>query len=1253
MRCTRILLPVCLLIVHAGMAQYDTLTLPFRALTIEDGLSQGMVNCIIQDKYGFMWFATKDGLNRYDGYSFTVFRHDPQDTTTVRDNTIEEVYEDRAGLIWVGTNTGLDVFDPRTEVFHHFSCGPASSPPLVNEGSLTPIGGDQCATRAITEDAAGHLWVSLGQGLYRIDPDRSGSSPAGPGARVDLVGICPGEKMHGMAVDASGLLRGAWKLNGAELDVRTFTLDTRDEARIAAMIADPQLLPWGRIVTGQGPGDWAAFITDTTRHFTYSFSAAVLETRDDANTVISTTALSDPGWMNVNRATTDAHGAIWAADHRLWRCDLRTGRVTRLIPASPDLRIEALKVVYLYRDRSGVLWVGTNGFGVLLYDPRGEPFHTQRLHSMRMMAPLRDGRMFAFTWSAFVYIFEEPFITPFPIHDYGNERDPGAYEPCVVEEGRGVLWSNIEDALTRYDEHDGSSQRFDHPDLPVRFPLHMQGDTLISFGSTKAFGRFNTRTKRFSSIPYPIPAEGGSFEFVQAIDRDAQGIFWLGTMKGLLRLDPSATAKSGQAGAWTHYASDPGDPRSLSTDVIFCLLDDPLDPGILWVGTNGGGLNKLDKRTGKVRRYTTEHGLPNNVVYGILADDDGQLWMSTNKGLSCFDPRTGSFRNYDAGDGLQSNEFNRYAYCKQADGTLFFGGVKGFNYFHPRDLAVDSTASAIHITRIKLINKAIDHRLPGSPLSSPAYLSAGMTIPHSTNMVTFEFASMEFSAPEEHRYQYKLDGFDNGWIMAGTDRSAVYTNLDPGTYTFRVRGDNRDGLWDTKGTAFRLVVLPPWWRTWWAYVIYAAAIIGGVLLFIRMRTAGLKRQKEHLERTVEQRTAELHQQKEHAEQLRARAEHSEQIKQQFLANMSHEIRTPMNAIMGMGNALHRNPHLPEQEPVIDAITSSSKNLLVIVNDILDLSKIEAGSMRLEKVPMDPRAAVHDVMEVLRFRAEESGLKMEVDIAPDVPARVLGDPTRLNQVLLNLVGNATKFSERGRVNVSVRVKEHLTDAVMLHFSITDTGIGIAPDRLPFIFDEFTQAETEHTRIYGGTGLGLTICKRLVEMQGGTISATSTPGQGSCFTFTIPYSTVPIVAAVTKPNDRRPTTDNTSTGLHDLRILLAEDNKMNVMVAKQELKHAIPGARIDVAANGQLAVEMVGLNDYDLVLMDVRMPVMDGFAATRAIRALGGDKSRIPIVAMTANVLGQGSECTAAGMDAYVPKPIQSEVLVARLREVLQH
>ncbi|MBK6754097.1 MAG: response regulator [Flavobacteriales bacterium] len=1225
-------------------AQEDTLYLPFRALTIEDGLSQGMVSSIIQDRAGFMWFATKDGLNRYDGYSFRVFRHDPADSSTVRDNFIQAIHEDRAGLLWVGTNSGLDVFDPVTEVFHHIPCGdPAVGLPVVKADTLSPHGGAQCATNAIAEDPTRHLWVSSGQGLYRIDPDRSGSSPAGPGARVDLVGVCPGVKVNWIAVDEAGLLRGAWTLNGEDLNVRTFTLDTRDEARIAAMSKDPQLLSWSPLIAGQGEEDWAVFATDTTRHRTYGFSNEVLESRDDANAIISTVRLSNAGWMSVIRATTDANGSLWATDHRLWRCDPRTGRVSRLMPTAPELRIEALKPICLYRDRSGVMWMGTNGFGVLLYDPRAERFHKQRLHSMRMMAPLRDGRMIAFTWSQWVYLFKEPDLAQFSIETYGREIDPGTYEPCVVEEGRGVLWTNIGNALTRYDERDGSLLRFADPQLPVRFPLHIGHDSLIRFGSTKAFGEFNTRTKRFSSIPYPIPAQGGTYEFVQAIIQDAQGIFWLGTMKGLLRLDPATRD-------WTHYASMPDDPRSLSTDVIFCLLNDPKDANILWVGTNGGGLNRLDKRTGQFTRFSTADGLPNNVIYGLLAEDDGQLWMSTNKGIAQFDPLTHAVRSFDASDGLQGDEFNRYAYCKTSDGTLYFGGVNGFNYFRPEELRPDTLPAVVHLTDIKLTNRSIAFGAEASPLTIPTHLTRELVLPYvDAAMITFELATMEFSEPEEHRYQYRLDGFDTDWIMGGIDRSAVYTNLDPGTYTFHVRGDNRDGLWDTKGTTFQLIVLPPWWRTWWFYALCVLAVGGGIVLYIRMLT----RQKKHLENTVATRTAELVKAKE-------RAEHSERVKQQFLANMSHEIRTPVNAISGMSTVLRRKEHLPAQQEHLDAIATSSEALLGIVNEILDLSKIEAGKLQLEKVRMEPRNVIRNVIDVMRYRAEEKGLTLDAAIANDVPATVLGDPARLQQVLMNLVGNAIKFTERGSVHITLDVQERLTDAVMLRCTVTDTGIGISPDRLPRVFDEFTQAESDHTRRFGGPGLGLTICNRLVEMQGGTVRAESEVGKGSSFTFTIPYTLISAAEEETSKHHETPGQARSDNALRDLRILLAEDNKLNVLVAKEELSDAITGVVVDVAVNGKLALDMLEVSDYDLILMDVQMPVMDGYEATRAIRAMpnGPDKvgmrqkSRIPILAMTANVMqAEVQQCLDAGMDGFVPKPFKQEELVEAMRQVL--
>ncbi len=1042
--------------------------------------------------------------------------------------------------------------------------------------------------------------------------------------------------MHWMTVDGSGILRGAWSLNGGDRNVRTFTLDTHDEARIAGMIADPQLLPWRPIIAGQREEDWAAYVTDTTRHRTYNFSGGLLEVYDEVNKVRSTTALTASRWMNVIRATTDAHGALWATDHRLWRCDPRTGRVSRLIPSATELRNEALKVVCLYRDRSGVLWMGTNGFGVMLNDPQGERFHKQRLHSMRGMAPLRDSRIFAFTWSQWVYLFKEPDLAQFPIENYGLEIDPGTYEPCLVEEGRGVFWSNLGDGLTRYDERDRNLQRFADPQLPVRFPLHIGHDSLISFGSIKAFGRFNTRTKRFSGIPYPIPALGGTYEFVQAIVQDAQGIFWLGTMKGLLRLDPATSD-------WTHYANKPEDPRSLSADVIFCLLNDPKDANILWVGTNGGGLDRFDKRTGQFTRFSTADGLPNNVIYGLLADNDGQLWMSTNKGIANFDPHTHAVRSFDASDGLQGDEFNRYAYCKAADGTLFFGGVNGFNYFRPEQLRPDTLPAVVHITDIKLTNRSIAFGAEGSPLTNPTHLARELVFAYrEAAMITFEFATMEFSEPEEHRYQYKLDGFDTDWIMGGTDRSAVYTNLDPGTYTFHVRGDNRDGLWDTEGTALQLTVMPPWYRTWWFYALCVLSVGGGVVLYIR----SLTRQKQHLEITVATRTAELVKAKERAEQ-------SERVKQQFLANMSHEIRTPVNAISGMSTVLRRKEHLPAQQEHLDAIATSSEALLGIVNEILDLSKIEAGKLQMEKVRMEPRAVIHGVLEVMRYRAEEKGLKLDATIANDVPATVLGDPVRLQQVLMNLVGNAIKFTERGSVRITLDVQERLTDAVMLCCTVTDTGIGIAPERLPRVFDEFTQAESDHTRRFGGTGLGLTICKRLVEMQGGTINAASTPDEGSTFTIIIPYALDQTVSAAGGDGaNAQHVTRQHVTDLSGLRILLVEDNKLNVLVAREELSDAITGVVVDVAVNGKLALDLLQENNYDIILMDVQMPVMDGYEATRVIRAMPNGKSRIPILAMTANVMqAEVQQCLDAGMDGFVPKPFRQEELVEAMRQVL--
>ncbi len=1219
-------------------AQEDTLSLPFRALTIEDGLSQGMVNAIIQDRYGFMWLATKDGLNRYDGYSFTVFRHDPEDSTSVRNNYIYALLEDKQGRLWVGTAEGLDLFDRNTETFIHVRAGQEHIKDIV---------------QSIVQDAQGDLWVAHNNGVVKLTFTHG---PAGEGlppctSKNLLAGTCFA------STDRSGAV---WV---GQLDLAGFRIrpDHAGDDRVDTLHLD---IPAGKTRTGRNMHDLTGLtvVEDTARDRLYGLYMYGVVELDPRSTRVRTLSHLSPqlGQVRGANATVDARGRLWIAVFSgIHQFDPEAHTWSLALPSDQNLRPLAHLAKCAYRDRNGTIWLGTSGFGAFTYEPRTGRFNTVSTPSCGRMDALRNGRVLVSYYDGFLNEYDPrtrswPVWIPWP----EKEDDPllrtlNRTTRGPVQDERGTYWFNHagimgydrpSDRITRYPRDPAAVTAF--PGEDYNEMLLLEGDSNIWSGTPHTLCRFDRRTNTYHHAPYPRSRLGDTEQFLHAIHRAADGVLWLGTATGLLSYDRRADGEE----RWRVFTNDPKDTASISTDIVYTIQGDPRDPDILWLGTNGGGLNRLDKRTGKFHRYSTKDGLPNDVVYGILTDDADRLWISTNKGIACFDPGKGLFRNYDASDGLQSDEFNRYAHCKLPDGTLFFGGVQGFNYFRPADLADDPLAAPIRITGIKLINKLVDFRAPGSPLKRPAYLSPGMTIPHSANMVTFEFASMEFSAPEEHRYQYKLDGFDADWIMAGTDRSAVYTNLDPGTYTFRVRGDNRDGIWDMKGTSFSLTVLPPWYRTWWAYALASLVTVGGVWLYIR----NLRRQKTHLEEIVLERTSALSAAKE-------RAERSERVKQQFLANMSHEIRTPMNAIVGMSTVLRRNEHLPAQQEHLDAIASSSENLLVIVNDILDLSKIEAGRMELERVPMDPRAILLEVVGVLRYRAEEKGLRIDTFIAEDIPAVVLGAPTRFHQVVMNLIGNAVKFTERGSVRVSFRVQERLTDAVMLCCEVQDTGIGIAPKRLQRVFDEFTQEDNDHTRKFGGTGLGLTICKRLVEMQGGTISATSVPGQGSTFTFTIPYAAVPTGALDGRPEDHRPTDVRRPEELRDLRILLVEDNKLNVLVAEEELVDAIPGVRIDVAGNGKMALDMLAIHPYDLILMDVQMPVMDGYEATRAIRAFGeGDdkrpgmreKSRIPIIAMTANVMkAEVEQCIEAGMDGFVPKPFKQAELVEAIRKVM--
>ena len=1221
-------------------AQIDTIRLSFKALTIDDGLSQGMVSSIAQDKYGFLWFATKDGLDRYDGYTFTSYNHDPQDSTSMSGNAVNALHIDRFDRLWVGTNNGIDLFDPITEQFIHL-------PIRYPGGNWGPVG-------SIALDTHGDLWVSSNKAWVKVTFEKAITANRPLPAftqqwREGSFTFCQLSDSSLWGSTSQAVLRVTPEHDGSDV------FDT---------------LPRAPSVDPRYGGSHIRFIEDPVRNITYSIGGghiSVVDRTSKRASIIYTLPLPYEGLEN-NQPVIDRAGNLWISTNSgLYRFDPHERRMTIVRPVDPRMDKALADLACCVVEGSGTLWFGTSGYGLVKYDPRIERFNKWEDRSIRALVPTASGKVLVGRYWEFLSEFD-PALRKYTtaiksVKDVAAGARLNIWQTgsdMIVEDAFGMYWIAMNDGrLIQYDRNGSGAMQLIVPRLDqgaqeggILFPLMLGTGNALWFGGNLALWRCDVRTHVLTPFRWPVPAVNDPYDFTAALHEGPDGFIWAGTMQGLLRLDP-------RTGDWRHYMSDPKNSRTLATDIIFSICADPDEPtGVLWLGTSGGGLNRFDTRTGEVQRFNTSNGMPNDVVYGVLADARGHLWMSTNAGLVRFDRNTGAVRSFTVSAGLQSNEFNRYAYCKAANGVLYFGGVNGFNYFDPEQLVEDSTASPIQITAVRLLNKPVDFRDPTSPMRTPAYMAAGMSIPHSANMITFEFATLEFSSSASHHYQYKLEGFDRNWISSGTDRTAVYTNLDPGTYTFRVRGDNRDGIWDTKGTSFTLTVLPPWWRTWWAYALYVLAFVGGVFAFIRMRTSGLKRQKELLERTVAERTAQLQRKKDEADEQRQRAEHSEQVKRQFLANMSHEIRTPMNAIMGMSTALKRDVDI---DPVtrgtyVEAIASSSEHLLGIVNEVLDLSKIEAGKLELENVPMDPRAILRGVVDVLGYRAKEKGLELYARVENEVPAQVIGDPTRLQQVLMNLAGNAIKFTEKGSVKMSMSVVDHAVQAgvIGLSFTVTDTGIGIGQDRMARIFDEFMQAESDHTRRYGGSGLGLAICKRVVDMQGGSITVDSEPGKGSTFRVTIPYTSVPAPNAFTGPVE--PTAPNSvvqTKAPSDLRILLVEDNKLNVLVAKAELKHAAPGATITVAENGQVALDLLEANDFDLVLMDVQMPVMDGYEATRRIRALANAKSRIPILAMTANVMeAEVQQCIDAGMDGFIPKPFKQEELVAAIEKVIR-
>lgn len=835
-------LPAAFLLLFPLFLLGQTRYISFEALSINDGLSQNSVATILQDSRGFMWFGTQEGLNRYDGYGFTVFRHRGDDPASLSDNWINVLYEGRDGQLWIGTaGGGLNRFDTATETMTRYSAAPD-----------IPHGLSSDNVSAILEDARGELWIGThGGGLNRFDP-ATGQFSTYRFDPDDPRGL-PHDDVTALALDSTGRLWVGTAGGLAVLDENRyhFTVWIHDPATPASLSANRILAllaaPSGQLWIGTDGGGLNVMDTATGRFRRYPTDAA--------------------GGDNVHALFRDRAGTLWVGTDGGLQEYLPETDAFQSYRTIPDGRsaTRTILVRSLFEDRSGILWIGSKGSGAYKFDRKKSVFtnysknpalpHGLNNNHIWGLCERGDGSIWIGT-NLGVNRFD-PVSERFRAYTHTPGRVTGLSHNIVrhvFEDRGGTLWLGTDGGGLNRLVETAAGVRFDHftnrPDNPrslsdnrIRTIFEDAGGELW-VGTWNGLNRFDRAWQHFDHF-YHDPGDPASLSDnrIRTLYQDGAGELWVGTYGGLNRFDR-------ESGRFESFRHDPLDDRSLGNDRVLCLLED--GAGRLWVGTYGGGLNHFDHENRRFTRYTTEDGLPNNTVYGILEDGSGHLWLSTNKGLCRFDPESGATRVFERADGLQGNEFNGGAYLKTRGGELYFGGINGITRFRPEALFRNTHVPPVVLTAFRKYDRVVDFG------RSPATLDA-IELAHDDDFFSFEFAALDFANPGKNRYAYKLEGFDREWIPCGTRRSATYTNLDGGDYVFRVRACNNDGVWNEDGLAIAVTIVPPFWETWWFRLAVALAVALQVFALYRYRMRRVEAQQRLLETEVADRTRELNQ----------------------------------------------------------------------------------------------------------------------------------------------------------------------------------------------------------------------------------------------------------------------------------------------------------------------------------------------------------------------------------------------------------
>ena len=1188
-------------------------TVSFRHLDSRDGLPQSTAPAIVQDKAGYIWIATFDGLHRYDGYSFVSYRNDPRDNNSISDNVIDSLLIDHQDLIWIGTaQGGLNRLDPRSGKLKRY---------LDDDGDFALR---SRRISALLQASDQRVWIGTAQGLAVYLPEQDGfdlyannpldDDSAPYGAITALAESHDGKLWLGTA-------RGLSQFDPVNEQFKHWKIDRPGNSNMPTQI---QAL-W---VDGDG-GLWIG----TAQRGLFYLAVDGKEFRVFRHDPHDNNSLPH---NNVKAIRRDRGGHLWVGTEGsgLARMNADASGFASFRRNSSDTHSLSIDDVWsLFEDRSGLLWVGTAGGGINTTHPEytgigritHSPYEPNSLSESFVWGISGDTQ--GHLWVATTRGLDEVDPASGEIFHYANfpNNDRVTITPrphAIYADKKNRIWfGTVDGLLAVYDPQKLRAEVISHPSrVRGRFSdnriLMINGDSggrvwVSTFESLVEVDPIKLEVVR--SYPTGEAQMPGTSVRVM-IESDNR--LWFGTHgSGLHRYEPNTRENMN----YFHRADDAG---SLSNDVVRALYVDA--KGAMWIGTMNG-LNRWtqENRRGGVEQFDAwfaRDGLPNSTIYGILPGDNGKLWLSTNVGISEFDPEKNRFRNFDWSDGLPANEYNGLSQAQTGDGRLWFGGTTGLAVIDPKKLLHAPASSATLITSVQVRNFADGYENDQQHLR----------LASDQNDVAFHFAAADFRDPKKNRFSYRLIGHRAEWTDLGASNSVSFTNLNPGHYTLQVRNANSDGVMAETPAEMRLLIRAPWFATWWAYSAYALMLLAAAYLLWR----------SHHRKLAEQ------------EKINERLRRIDRLKDEFLANTSHELRTPLNGIIGVAESLRDGVAGVMNDRARDhlgLIAESGRRLAHLVNEILDFKKLTHHNVTLERAAVDVQATVNVVLALSRPLTGDKDLMLVNAIPTDFPP-VDADENRLEQILHNLIGNAIKFTETGHVTITARVQDKTAE-----ITVADSGCGIADEQMQRIFLPFEQVEDSMTRHHGGTGLGLAVVKKLVELHGGQVNVKSQPQQGSQFMFTLPLAASTEI--VRKPKER----SVPAARLLPLRraasiemaattpILVADDEPLNCQVVADCL--SMQGYSVVTVADGQAALDAMQTQTFALLILDVMMPKLSGFDVTRRVRE-NFTSQEMPVLLLSAkNRPEDVATGLSAGANDYIGKPVERSELIARVKNLL--